>query len=732
MLIIFVTDDWRCDQNRWVNQGVRRLPRKKPHIKKMYFQLNTQDGVTADFVKHAYELLPPSNSTTVLIHYLGDEKAAVPYEHGNYKRNDGRVHIRTCPSVLKSLENDCKVNPPAKIYKKRITHNPPPETHIAVKQPRDIKQVKNIRFKTLGKQRLSYDAIYNLHELAADLPDFIQYRNLLKAEAMTLPLPKLQRKSKNHDANNILKELLTHSTPDSKKEQESLMEHSNSDVDLNGENYQDVKEEDVGLDLSKKQNSDVKLLMEQEIKNQNSDVKLLMEQEIKNQNSDVKLLMEQEIKNQNSGHDVPGEKHPDVKLHMRQDPDTRNKCSGQDVTGEDPDKESQYSGHDIPRTRYYSDVKLIVERESNKRNQYSGQDVPGEQNKFHMEKDPDTRNQHLGNDVLNKQNELLIEQDSGVELLKEQDLDTEIKRDSHRVKAEGDVSKLQETKNEHDSGLFDMDLKREKEPHSTPATIIDVETYTTRTTTFEEYWVQSLQLSVQDKDSLCNREWLSDTHISAANTLLLKQYPQQNGLKNTVTLYEGYWHSQSVNFVQIVNVNRSHWICTSNIGCPIDVFDSIPAYSIDNQSLNKQIAAMLHTNNSSFKINFINVQRQAGVSDCGLFAIANAVSLCCGSDPHMLRYDQSQMRSHLYKCFQHQSITSFPLKETGAPLRANRQKIASTVTVPVYCSCRGPNSGKMIHCDSCSQWFHDTCQSVPPKFWNTRKVWKCTKCTTST
>ena len=43
-----------------------------------------------------------------------------------------------------------------------------------------------------------------------------------------------------------------------------------------------------------------------------------------------------------------------------------------------------------------------------------------------MEKDPDTRNQHLGNDVLNKQNELLIEQDSGVELLKEQDLDTEI------------------------------------------------------------------------------------------------------------------------------------------------------------------------------------------------------------------------------------------------------------------------------------------------------------------
>ena len=44
---------------------------------------------------------------------------------------------------------------------------------MPVLQPRNSKQVKNIRSKQLQKQRLSHDALYNLHELAVDLPDFV-------------------------------------------------------------------------------------------------------------------------------------------------------------------------------------------------------------------------------------------------------------------------------------------------------------------------------------------------------------------------------------------------------------------------------------------------------------------------------------------------------------------------------------------------------------------------------
>ena len=44
---------------------------------------------------------------------------------------------------------------------------------MPVLQPWNSTQVKNIRSKQLQKQRLSHDALYNLHELAVDLPDFV-------------------------------------------------------------------------------------------------------------------------------------------------------------------------------------------------------------------------------------------------------------------------------------------------------------------------------------------------------------------------------------------------------------------------------------------------------------------------------------------------------------------------------------------------------------------------------
>ena len=42
-----------------------------------------------------------------LIHYLGNEKVAVPCAHGNSKADSGRSFIRTCPSVLTKLKEEC-------------------------------------------------------------------------------------------------------------------------------------------------------------------------------------------------------------------------------------------------------------------------------------------------------------------------------------------------------------------------------------------------------------------------------------------------------------------------------------------------------------------------------------------------------------------------------------------------------------------------------------------------
>ena len=59
---------------------------------------------------------------------------------------------------------------------------------------------------------------------------------------------------------------------------------------------------------------------------------------------------------------------------------------------------------------------------------------------------------------------------------------------------------------------------------------------------------------------------------------------------------------------------------------------------------------ILRTSTNSFNINFIDVQTQIGANDCGLFAIAFAVALWSGRDPHIetYMYDQNKMRNHLH------------------------------------------------------------------------------------
>ena len=82
--------------------------------------VDTPNGPSREFVKHAYQLLPPNSGNVVLLHYMGDERAAVSFTHGNAKGLE-RAHIRTCPSVLRSMENECNHATPATVYRKLVT-----------------------------------------------------------------------------------------------------------------------------------------------------------------------------------------------------------------------------------------------------------------------------------------------------------------------------------------------------------------------------------------------------------------------------------------------------------------------------------------------------------------------------------------------------------------------------------------------------------------------------------
>ena len=79
-------------------------------------------------------------------------------------------------------------------------------------------------------------------------------------------------------------------------------------------------------------------------------------------------------------------------------------------------------------------------------------------------------------------------------------------------------------------------------------------------------------------------------------------------------------------------------------------------------------------------IQIMDMQRQSGGDDCGLFAIASALCLCEGKDPGTHSWKQQSMRQHLLQCF-----TDGELK----PLQSKkRRKRAAKVTqrVQLYCT----------------------------------------------
>lgn len=164
-------EDWRADQYRWINQAVTLLPRKQPRLRKLYFSLDTPKGVSKEFQRHAYQLVGRKDLTVV--HYLGDENAAVDFCHRGAKKQVHQPYKRTCPSTLRRCEQSCASDKANVVYKREVASMTCSPDEVAVQAPRNAKQVRNLRFKHLHQKRISRDALYNIHELAYDTPGFI-------------------------------------------------------------------------------------------------------------------------------------------------------------------------------------------------------------------------------------------------------------------------------------------------------------------------------------------------------------------------------------------------------------------------------------------------------------------------------------------------------------------------------------------------------------------------------
>ena len=196
--------------------------------------------------------------------------------------------------------------------------------------------------------------------------------------------------------------------------------------------------------------------------------------------------------------------------------------------------------------------------------------------------------------------------------------------------------------------------------------------------------------------------WLNDKHMKAAQDLLKRQFPGVSGLQPTIYGQTGQWDIMAGEGVQILNESNSHWLCMSSIGCPSDevaIYDSRLKKSKVHPQIIRQIASLYPTSGPLLKLRVMSSQGQSGGSDCGLFAIATATSLCHGIPPSTVLWEQKRMRAHLIECLESGKMTPFP----GRDLHQQQEAILTTVNTIIYCSCRMPQLGmdKMAQCIVC-------------------------------
>ena len=168
---------------------------------------------------------------------------------------------------------------------------------------------------------------------------------------------------------------------------------------------------------------------------------------------------------------------------------------------------------------------------------------------------------------------------------------------------------------------------------------------------------------------------------------------------------------------------RKHWVSSSCINGIVQLYDSSSKGTISD-SLQSQLVAVYKDTitEDALMVTIISMQQQIGVLDCGLFGIATAFNVAMGSSVCSATFEQSEMRSHLEKCFVAGRLDPFPTSKSR--VKHCRRKI---VEIHVYCVCQKIESYdlQMIQCDSCQKWYHFKCVNLTR---SPDTAWYCLKC----
>ena len=92
----------------------------------------------------------------------------------------------------------------------------------------------------------------------------------------------------------------------------------------------------------------------------------------------------------------------------------------------------------------------------------------------------------------------------------------------------------------------------------------------------------------------------------------------------------------------------------------VSIYDS--AYDDVDVKTNFVISQLIRFEGKSIPLRIMNVSKQVGITDCGLYAIANLTALVLGNvEPTNVVFDQRKLRSHYLECLENQKVMDFYL-----------------------------------------------------------------------
>ena len=136
-------------------------------------------------------------------------------------------------------------------------------------------------------------------------------------------------------------------------------------------------------------------------------------------------------------------------------------------------------------------------------------------------------------------------------------------------------------------------------------------------------WVKigNITLSEEDKNIILNGEWLNDKIVHAAQVLMQDDQDLRSvgSLQNPLLGQTLQFEVLNKESVQILHSGGTHWITVSTDSIcqsTVKVYDSL--YNIVPYSTKEQIAALFHTKENTFILEYANVQVCRSIKICGL------------------------------------------------------------------------------------------------------------------